>query len=193
MQHHQQPLGLIMQQQSPTFPHQQQQRQSHHVHKKQAKGSMNVPTHFPQSFATEVKDDFDMFSCGAESHNSRPIMVRRESLASMTHSILSPLSPELQISNMADMTTGQPHGMQQDRNREKNRLAASKCREKSKKFVDELRERERDLTNQRAKLTACAAALKDEVLMLKHEIFRHGNCKCDFIQNYLNNAAKQIT
>lgn len=86
-----------------------------------------------------------------------------------------------------------PRGHRHERNREKNRLAASKCREKSKKYVDELRDKERELAAQRASLSAHAAVLKEEVLYLKNEVLRHGDCNCDFIQKYLATAARQIT
>ncbi|ORY66393.1 uncharacterized protein BCR38DRAFT_340104, partial [Pseudomassariella vexata] len=76
--------------------------------------------------------------------------------------------------------------------REKNRLAASRCREKSKKHIDDLREWERELTAQRSSLAAHAAILREEVLQLKNEIIRHGDCDCDFIQNYLASAARNM-
>ncbi|KAK6843558.1 bZIP transcription factor [Apiospora arundinis] len=91
------------------------------------------------------------------------------------------------------LLTTAARGQRHERNREKNRLAASKCREKSKKYVDELRERERELAAQRASLSQHAASLREEVLWLKNEILRHGDCNCEFIQNYLATAARQIT
>ncbi|KAK8089724.1 hypothetical protein PG997_004685 [Apiospora hydei] len=94
--------------------------------------------------------------------------------------------------SVLEVTTA-ARGQRHERNREKNRLAASKCREKSKKYVDELRERERELAAQRASLSQHAASLREEVLWLKNEILRHGDCNCEFIQNYLATAARQIT
>ncbi|KAK7952089.1 bZIP transcription factor [Apiospora aurea] len=94
--------------------------------------------------------------------------------------------------SVLEVTTA-AQGQRHERNREKNRLAASKCREKSKKYVDELRERERELAAQRASLSQHAASLREEVLWLKNEILRHGDCNCEFIQNYLATAARQIT
>ncbi|KAK9421666.1 hypothetical protein SUNI508_05596 [Seiridium unicorne] len=81
---------------------------------------------------------------------------------------------------------------QHERTRQKNRLAASKCREKTKKNADDLRDRELELSIEKQTLTACAAELKDEVLALKHEIFRHANCDCHYIQKYLITAASQM-
>lgn len=101
----------------------------------------------------------------------------------------SDLGSSISVLEVTTAARGQRH----ERNREKNRLAASKCREKSKKYVDELRERERELAAQRASLSQHAASLREEVLWLKNEILRHGDCNCEFIQNYLATAARQIT
>jgi hypothetical protein len=145
---------------------------------------------YAQLYTPAMSDDFENFNNRSNSYlEVRPKKVCRASKASTADCPSNPVSPESQTSPTD--TGGDPTKLCQ-RNREKNRLAASKCREKSKKFIDDLRVRERELTVQRAKLTADAARLKEEVLELKHEILRHGNCNCDFIQNYLTSAAKGI-
>ncbi|KAK6198246.1 hypothetical protein LQW54_010460 [Pestalotiopsis sp. IQ-011] len=102
------------------------------------------------------------------------------SSSSYTGVIRSPSSPRQRVS-------------QYERNRRKNRAAAARCREKTKSYTDELRSRERDLSSQKEFLTACVASLRNEVLALKHEIFKHSDCNCDHIQKYLTAAAQQIT
>ncbi|KAF2997780.1 hypothetical protein E8E14_002633 [Neopestalotiopsis sp. 37M] len=81
---------------------------------------------------------------------------------------------------------------QHERSRQKNRAAAARCREKTRHYADQLRGRERDLSSQKAVLTACVADLRDEVLALKNEILRHSGCDCDHIQKYLTAAANSI-
>lgn len=102
------------------------------------------------------------------------------SSSSYTGAIRSPSSPPRQRMS------------QYERNRRKNRAAAARCREKTKSYTDELRSRERELASQKEFLTACVAGLRDEVLALKHEIFKHSDCNCDHIQKYLTSAAQQI-
>lgn len=128
---------------------------------------------------------------------------RRVSKANDSCALLSPVSIESPISSTGNSTsalqtatdTGSlPRSRQQqyERTRQKNREAASKCREKTKRNVEDLRKHERELSCQKQALAALAAELKEEVLALKHEILLHGNCECEHIQKYLSTAAKQI-
>ncbi|KAI0976455.1 hypothetical protein F4678DRAFT_417127 [Xylaria arbuscula] len=93
----------------------------------------------------------------------------------------SPVSPP----NLKESPTPQ-----QKRNR--NRLAAAKCRKKAKRGVDELQQRERDLLRENKMLTAQACILREEVLQLKTEILRHNKCDNDFISQYIRKTAKQV-
>ncbi|KAI8945960.1 hypothetical protein F4801DRAFT_566334 [Xylaria longipes] len=76
--------------------------------------------------------------------------------------------------------------------RSRNRLAAAKCRKKAKRGVDDLQQRERDLLRENKLLSAEAGLLREEVLRLKSEILRHGNCDNDNIHHYIQRAANQI-
>ncbi|KAI0435590.1 hypothetical protein F4803DRAFT_305725 [Xylaria telfairii] len=78
------------------------------------------------------------------------------------------------------------------RKRNRNRLAAAKCRRKAKRGVDDLQQRERDLLRENKMLSAEAGLLRDEVLRLKSEILRHGNCDNDYIHHYIQRAARQV-
>ncbi|CAK7199772.1 hypothetical protein SEUCBS139899_002455 [Sporothrix eucalyptigena] len=77
--------------------------------------------------------------------------------------------------------------------RERNRMAATKCRAKSKAAISKLEEDERAVTEEHNALFAQKVELVDEVLSLRMELIRHGHCVGDDnIQNYLNNAARMI-
>lgn len=78
------------------------------------------------------------------------------------------------------------------RSREANRLAAAKCRRKSRKSVSKLQERERCLVLENRRLIASATQLRDEVLNLKTEILGHGDCDSDVIKAYIDNAARKM-
>ncbi|RYO89304.1 hypothetical protein DL764_008598 [Monosporascus ibericus] len=76
--------------------------------------------------------------------------------------------------------------------RERNRIAAHKCRQKNRQNVEELQQQERDLAQQNKYLNAHLNHLKDEVLVLRNEILNHGNCECELIQNYIAETAKNL-
>ena len=76
--------------------------------------------------------------------------------------------------------------------REKNRIAASKCRRKKKDQERIFEERRRMLQVQNRKLMILAASLRAEILSLKHEILRHGTCDFQPINTYIANAAARV-
>lgn len=78
------------------------------------------------------------------------------------------------------------------RNRERNRVAAHKCRQKAKQSMSELQTRERELSQQNRILLEHAGSLRDEILDLKNEILKHSNCDSDIIQNYISRAAREV-
>ncbi|KAI1815331.1 hypothetical protein GGS20DRAFT_340052 [Poronia punctata] len=75
--------------------------------------------------------------------------------------------------------------------RERNRIAARRCRQKAKQGISQLQQRESDLHEQNKALRCYAASLKEEVLRLKMEILRHSNCDSSMIQEYIANAARR--
>ncbi|KAI5927655.1 hypothetical protein F4810DRAFT_706399 [Camillea tinctor] len=78
------------------------------------------------------------------------------------------------------------------RDRERNRVAAHKCRQKAKHNVDELQKRERELSQRNKILVDHAGCLREEILGLKTEILRHSSCNSEIIQNYIAKAARDI-
>ncbi|RYO85900.1 hypothetical protein DL766_003968 [Monosporascus sp. MC13-8B] len=76
--------------------------------------------------------------------------------------------------------------------RERNRIAAHKCRQKNRQNVEELQQQERDLAQQNRYLNAHLNHLKEEVLGLRNEILNHGNCDCELIQHYIAESARNL-
>ncbi|EPE05189.1 bzip transcription factor [Ophiostoma piceae UAMH 11346] len=77
--------------------------------------------------------------------------------------------------------------------RERNRVAATKCRAKSKAAVSKLEEEERLMSDQRQSLVAQKSALVDEMLNLREQLLLHGSCESGgFIKQYITNAAHTI-
>ncbi|MCJ1371986.1 hypothetical protein MMC20_003207 [Loxospora ochrophaea] len=76
---------------------------------------------------------------------------------------------------------------------ERNRVAASKCRQKKKEWMSELEARARDLQNSKNHLAMMVSSLRDEVLFLKGELLKHNGCGCHQIRDYLGKEAESIT
>ncbi|WQF76260.1 Putative basic-leucine zipper domain-containing protein [Colletotrichum destructivum] len=76
--------------------------------------------------------------------------------------------------------------------RVKNRVAAKRCREKTKQYETELANKEKQVTQKRVYLDACVTALKNEVLALRNQILDHGNCDCEMIQGYIARTASSV-
>ncbi|KAJ2065755.1 hypothetical protein GGI17_000024 [Coemansia sp. S146] len=69
---------------------------------------------------------------------------------------------------------------------ERNRVAASKCRQKKKVWIQDLERRAEDATMQNRSLHIAVAQLKEEVLILKNQLLAHRNCGCSAVQQFLN-------
>lgn len=74
---------------------------------------------------------------------------------------------------------------------ERNRIAASKCREKKKVFVSELEEAKVGLETQHAALQMEFNGLVHEVGQLKHHLLTHSKCNDPNIDRWLNNEARR--
>ncbi|KAJ1965282.1 Vacuolar inheritance and morphology protein [Dipsacomyces acuminosporus] len=68
---------------------------------------------------------------------------------------------------------------------ERNRIAASKCRQKKKLWIQELERRAEDVTMQNRTLHLTVAQLKEEVIILKNQLLAHRNCGCTAIHQFL--------
>jgi cyclic AMP-dependent transcription factor ATF-2 len=83
---------------------------------------------------------------------------------------------------------------EQKRNKflERNRIAASKCREKKKLYVSELEETKIGLEAQHAHLQIEYNALIGEISGLKHHLMAHAKCNDPNIDRWLNNEARKF-
>ncbi|KAI0833913.1 hypothetical protein F5Y06DRAFT_301097 [Hypoxylon sp. FL0890] len=109
-----------------------------------------------------------------------------------TTTIVDPLSPPSPSSSITTAHIGGPPPTKNRRNRERNRVAAHKCRQKAKQSMSDLQTRERELSQQNRMLQEHAGSLRDEILDLKNEILRHSDCNSDIIQNYIAKAARDV-
>ncbi|TID18810.1 Mitochondrial-processing peptidase subunit alpha [Venturia nashicola] len=75
---------------------------------------------------------------------------------------------------------------------ERNRVAASKCRQKKKEWTNSLEEKARDLQGQREMLVAYVSMLRNELLMLKCKCLEHSDCGCVALRDYLKNTVATL-
>ncbi|KAI1366759.1 hypothetical protein F5Y08DRAFT_118335 [Xylaria arbuscula] len=78
-----------------------------------------------------------------------------------------------------------------NQHRERNRVAARKCRQKAKQNFTSLQRREKELSQKNKALHNHVGGLRDEILDLKNEILKHSGCNSSVIQNYIANAARR--
>lgn len=75
----------------------------------------------------------------------------------------------------------------------RNRNAAAKCRAKYKAAEEVLKDKQRIERERNRLLRGSFEGLKNEILMLKNELFRHSACNHPIIDNYFRRSADQIS
>jgi uncharacterized small protein (DUF1192 family) len=75
---------------------------------------------------------------------------------------------------------------------ERNRVAASKCRQKKKQWMQELESEARAAQNSSKILKNSVAVLREELIRLKNELLKHDSCDCSPIRQYLSHSAAKI-
>ncbi|EPX73986.1 transcription factor Atf21 [Schizosaccharomyces octosporus yFS286] len=75
---------------------------------------------------------------------------------------------------------------------ERNRIAASKCRQKKKLWTQDLENSARIACEQSKALRSLVAQLREEVLCLKNQLLAHQDCGCEGIRQYLSSEAMGI-
>lgn len=76
--------------------------------------------------------------------------------------------------------------------RARNRVAATKCRAKTKAAIAKLEADERMLSSRHELLTEEKAQLRDEIYVLKKMLLEHSGCNCVLIREYLANTARLV-
>ncbi|KAK9767235.1 hypothetical protein K7432_003116 [Basidiobolus ranarum] len=71
---------------------------------------------------------------------------------------------------------------------ERNRVAASKCRQKKKMWVKELEYKSDEISARNKQLQQLVGQLKEELLHLKSQLLGHRNCNCNVIQQYVQTS-----
>ncbi|KAF2003932.1 hypothetical protein P154DRAFT_393869, partial [Amniculicola lignicola CBS 123094] len=75
---------------------------------------------------------------------------------------------------------------------EKNRVAAHKCRQRKKEYINGLEGRAREFSSKNKQLRENVAMLRDEILTLKNEVLRHAGCGFWAVDEYLARCAGDL-
>lgn len=92
---------------------------------------------------------------------------------------------------MSDADSQDPK-QQAELRRQRNRMAASKCRKKSKEKNEIMLEQEKELEQKHQLLKSCVNSLRDEVLDLREELLKHAHCDCEPIQHHLARSIRKV-
>ena len=92
----------------------------------------------------------------------------------------------------AQAPTDKPEDVKRSKFLERNRVAASKCRQKKKEWTQNLESRARDLQKNNNLLRMNVESLRDEVLFLKGEMLKHSGCDCEQIQSFVKSKANNF-
>ena len=85
--------------------------------------------------------------------------------------------------------SNKPEDVKRSKFLERNRVAASKCRQKKKEWTQNLENRARELQKNNNQLRVVVESCREEVLFLKGELLKHSQCDCESIQAFLKSGA----
>lgn len=85
-----------------------------------------------------------------------------------------------------------PEDVKRSKFLERNRVAASKCRQKKKEWTQNLENRARELQKTNASLRIVIESLRQETVFLKGEALKHSSCGCSEIREFMKAGANSI-
>lgn len=85
-----------------------------------------------------------------------------------------------------------PEDVKRSKFLERNRVAASKCRQKKKEWTQNLENRARELQKNNNQLRMVVDSCRQEILFLKGELLKHSQCECESIQTFIKSGANNF-
>ncbi|KAL8907948.1 MAG: hypothetical protein Q9207_001094 [Kuettlingeria erythrocarpa] len=120
---------------------------------------------------------------------------KRKRSSTSTESKCSPPKRARKYGRSLASSTGKAASSTEDVRRhkflERNRIAASKCRQKKKEWTQNLEAEARELQKNNKSLRVMMDSLRDEIIFLKSEMIKHTSCGCEEIQTWVNSKAGQ--
>ena len=100
------------------------------------------------------------------------------------------------LANFKVITKDSPKEPDGDRRRERflerNRKAASRCRQKKRLLQQRLEEQAEESIKHNANLQLWLTQLREQVVLLRNQMLAHRNCNCSYVQQYLRNITQPI-
>ena len=85
-----------------------------------------------------------------------------------------------------------PEDVKRSKFLERNRVAASKCRQKKKELTQNLENRARELQKNNNQLRMVVDSCRQEILFLKGELLKHSQCECETIQTFIKSGTNNV-
>ena len=85
-----------------------------------------------------------------------------------------------------------PEDVKRSKFLERNRVAASKCRQKKKEWTQNLENRAREYQKNNNNLRLIVESLRQEILFLKGEMLKHNSCGCERLQEFMKSGANNF-
>ena len=114
-----------------------------------------------------------------ETTNSTPPKRTRKYASRRTNHTNEPIRPEEDVKRSKFL--------------ERNRVAASKCRQKKKEWTQSLENRARELQKTNSQLRMVVDSCRQELLFLKGELLKHNECECEPIQTFIKSGANHFS
>lgn len=132
------------------------------------------------NFDTPAVNVFNSYINEINPYDNHPSMFNQKTLdINMLHR--NPQYENIQETPHTPPPTDAPPKKQRKKLLEKNREAAYRCRQKKKKWVNDLEERSDNVENKNRELQEQVARLRDESIYLRNLLLTHGNCDCDVV------------
>ncbi|KAL8657603.1 MAG: hypothetical protein Q9226_001746 [Calogaya cf. arnoldii] len=139
---------------------------------------------FPGVFAAEAKN---------EESNKR----KKRSLTTVDTKSDSPAKRSRKNGRSSASSSGHASSGVEDERRskflERNRVAASKCRQKKKEWTQNLESRARQLQKENHSLRVVLDSMRDEMIFIKDEMLKHTTCGCEQIKGWVNSHADSLS
>jgi hypothetical protein len=143
--------------------------------------AMNAPTvNEFNNYMNEI-NPFDDHPSLFDQKFNQPAQVQQQMMYPTTSTMEAPLTPPLQNNDTQREVDEEPPKKQRKKLLEKNREAAYRCRQKKKRWVNELEEKSENMEHKNKELQEQVAQLREESIYLRNLLLTHGNCDCDVV------------
>ena len=134
-----------------------------------------------------------------EQHESQPLQDtgkgKRKRVSTNDSSSQSPPKRTRKYASRGSNNTNEPskpEDVKRSKFLERNRVAASKCRQKKKEWTQNLENRARELQKNNHQLRMVVDSCRQEILFLKGELLKHSQCECEPIQSFIKSGGNDF-